>query len=157
MKRACLVLGMLGALAAFAQEPSGPAVITADRLVVNDRAQRAHFSGHVVLVRGTFRLQCPSLVAHYAERKGKYVLVRAEAEGGVSFVDARAHGRADRAVYEADAQRIVLLGHAVVERADGRLEGARIVHSLGTGETRAEPEAGGRVKLRIETDADQAP
>ncbi len=131
-------------------DAGGPTVITADRLVVDDRAQRAHFSGHVVLVRGAFRLECPTLVARYAERKGRLAFVRAEAEGGVRFADPRAHGRSDRAIYEADRERVVLVGHAVVEREGGRIEGERIVHSLATGRTEAAPPPGGRVRVRID-------
>ena len=130
--------------------PGTPTVITADRLAVDDRAQRARFSGHVVLVRGAFRLECPVLVAHYAKREGRLAFVRAEAEGGVRFADPRARGRADRAVYEADREHVVLMGHAVVEREGGRIEGERIVHSLATGRTEAAPPPGGRVRVRID-------
>ena len=148
---AALALFLPAAALAGTGSPAPETVITAEHLRVDDRAHRARFWGDVVLVRGAFRLQCPELVAHYAEEKGRLVLVAAEATGGVRFVHADVRGRADRARYDARAGKVVLIGHAVVEREGGRLEGARIAHDLKSGATQAAPpQEGGRVKVLIE-------
>ncbi|RME87400.1 MAG: hypothetical protein D6771_00540 [Zetaproteobacteria bacterium] len=154
-----LLAGVVWAAAAMAAEATNPPIeITADRARLVHARQQLELEGHVRLVRGAMRLECRRLVAVYAQDSGgRLELVRAVAHGEVHFWNEDTEGRGDEAVYDARAETVRLVGHAVLVRATGRVEGREIVYNLRTQQAQASPEEGKKVRVFIEEGGDAGP
>ncbi|MEO7602199.1 MAG: LptA/OstA family protein [Sphingomicrobium sp.] len=161
---ATLSLGtVLGA--GFAQAQSGvsalkghdskaPIDVDAARLEAQDRADRAIFSGNVVVRQGTLTLRTARLTLAYANTDGIDVN-RIDASGGVVISSPSETARGDFAVYDFNSRLITMVGNVRLERRGSYLNGGRLTLDLDPGRAvmdgglRGVGQSGGRVTGRF--------
>lgn len=160
---AAAATALLGA--GFAQAQSGvsalkghdskaPIDVDAARLEAQDRADRAIFSGNVVVRQGTLTLRTARLTLAYANTEGIDVN-RIDASGGVVISSPSETARGDFAVYDLDSRLITMVGNVRLERRGSFLNGGRLTLDLDTGRAvmdgglRGVGQNGGRVTGRF--------
>ena len=131
------------AAAAFAQsrEPvsalkghnsDAPIDLTADRLEVQDRADRAMFSGNVHVKQDELTLDTSRLTVAYSSSGGVQIK-RLDASGGVTVRSPSETARGSFGIYDLDRKLITLVGNVVLERQGSQLSGQRLVIDLDSG------------------------
>ena len=161
---ASLPLGaMLGAGLAQAQsgisalkghDSKAPIDVDAARLEAQDRADRAIFSGNVVVRQGSLTLRTARLTLAYASTNG-IDINRIDASGGVVITSPSETARGDFAVYDLNAGLITVVGNVRLDRNGSYLNGGRLTLDLNTGRAvmdgglRGINQSGGRVTGRF--------
>jgi lipopolysaccharide export system protein LptA len=149
MKRALplLLLAALGPAAAFGQvsalkglDTNAPVDVAADRIEVQDRADRAIFSGNVVVRQGQLTLTAPRLTVAYSN-SGGVQLRRIDASGGVTVRSPSETARGDVGIYDTQARIITLIGGVSLVQKDAKVNGGRLTIDLDSG--RAVMDGGG--------------
>ena len=136
-------LALATAAAAFAQarEPvsalkghnsDAPIDLTADRLEVQDRADRAMFSGNVKVRQDELTLDTARLTVAYSSSGGVQIN-RLDASGGVTVRSPSETARGAFGIYDLDRKLITLVGNVVLQRGGSQLSGQRLVIDLDTG------------------------
>ena len=136
-------LALATAAAAFAQarEPvsalkghnsDAPIDLTADRLEVQDRADRAMFSGNVKVRQDELTLDTARLTVAYSSSGGVQIK-RLDASGGVTVRSPSETARGAFGIYDLDRKLITLVGNVVLQRQGSQLSGQRLVIDLDTG------------------------
>ena len=144
-----LAITALGATAALAQvkqqqpisalkghNSNAPVDVTADRIEVQDRADRAIFAGNVHANQGELSLSTPRLTVAYSGGQGSaggVQIRRLDAAGGVVVKSPSETARGDFGVYDLDRRLITLIGNVQLDREQNRVNGARLVIDLDTG------------------------
>ena len=120
-----------------------------------DRADRAIFSGNVVVRQGELTLRTARLTVAYASQDGININ-RIDASGGVTVVSPSETARGDFAVYDLDQGLITMVGNVRLERGGSFLSGARLTIDLDSGRAlmdggglRGVNQGGGRVSGRF--------
>ena len=149
MKRLAPVL-LLAALAigpAFGQTSAlkghnsdAPVDVAADRIEVQDRADRAIFSGNVVVRQGDLTLTAARLTVAYS-RGGGVELRRIDASGGVTVRSPAETARGDVGIYDLERRIITLIGGVSLVQKDAKVNGGRLTIDLDSG--RAVMDGGG--------------
>lgn len=138
---AALATAVLGAGLAEAQsgvsalkghDSKAPIDVDAARLEAQDRADRAIFSGNVVVRQGTLTLRTARLTLAYASTNG-IDINRIDASGGVVITSPSETARGDFAVYDLDSRLITMVGNVRLERNGSFLNGGRLTLDLDTG------------------------
>jgi len=129
---------------------AGPVTVQADHLDIWNNKKQALFTGNVHLKRDDFELFCDSLRVFYTEKNG---IDRGVATGHVRMQQGDKHGHSDRADLDNKHQILTLTGHAVMEHASGRIEGATIIYHIQEKITEVLRGKGERVKLRIDANS----
>ncbi len=145
MRRKLLIpiaLACAGAAAlAQAQEPvsalkghnSNAAVdVTADRIEVQDRADRAIFAGNVHVRQDELTLDTARLTVAYASAGGIQIQ-RLDASGGVTVRSPSETARGDFGVYDLERKLITLIGGVQLSRGGSQISGSRLVIDLTSG------------------------
>ena len=160
---AALATAMLGAGLAQAQsgvsalkghDSKAPIDVDAARLEAQDRADRAIFSGNVVVRQGTLTLRTARLTLAYANTNG-IDINRIDASGGVVITSPSETARGDFAVYDLNSRLITMVGNVRLERNGSFLNGGRLTLDLDTGRAvmdgglRGINQSGGRVTGRF--------
>ena len=160
---AALATAMLGAGLAEAQsgvsalkghDSKAPIDVDAARLEAQDRADRAIFSGNVVVRQGTLTLRTARLTLAYANTNG-IDINRIDASGGVVITSPSETARGDFAVYDLNSRLITMVGNVRLERNGSFLNGGRLTLDLDTGRAvmdgglRGINQSGGRVTGRF--------
>ena len=160
---AVLATAMLGAGLAQAQsgvsalkghDSKAPIDVDAARLEAQDRADRAIFSGNVVVRQGTLTLRTARLTLAYANTNG-IDINRIDASGGVVITSPSETARGDFAVYDLNSRLITMVGNVRLERNGSFLNGGRLTLDLDTGRAvmdgglRGINQSGGRVTGRF--------
>lgn len=127
---------MMGALAVQAQVLTGhdsnaPVDFSADRIEVQDRADRVVVSGNVQVTQGNLRLTADRLTVAYS-RAGGIEINRLDAMGGVVVTRANETARGDVAIYDLDRRIITMLGNVQLTQGANRLSGGRLLIDLRT-------------------------
>lgn len=109
----------------------------ADRIEVQDRADRAILSGNVKVRQGGLTLNAARLTVAYA-RDGKGTsggvdVERLDASGGVVVTSATETARGDIAIYDLTRRIITMLGDVTLVQRQNELRGGRLVIDLNTG------------------------
>ena len=106
-------------------DKSEPVQISADRLEVDDVAQRLVFLGHAVAQQADITLSSDQLVVQYsgADRQIREIV----AEGNVRITQGERVATGQRAVYNKNEERIVLTGEPVVKEGSNSVQGQEIV------------------------------
>jgi lipopolysaccharide export system protein LptA len=114
---------------------NAPVDVTADRIEVQDRADRAMFVGNVHVTQAELTLDTPRLtVAYYGGKGGGGVqMKRLGAPGGVTVKSPSETARGDFGIYDLDRKLITLLGNVQLDREQNRVNGARLTIDLDTG------------------------
>jgi lipopolysaccharide export system protein LptA len=142
-----LLLAVLGPAAAFGQssalkghDSDAPVDVAADRIEVQDRADRAIFTGNVVVRQGRLTLTAPRITVAYSNAGGVQ-LRRIDAAGGVTVRSPSETARGNVGIYDTQARIITLIGGVSLVQKDAKVNGGRLTIDLDTG--RAVMDGGG--------------
>lgn len=121
-------------------DADAPVDVAADRIEVQDRADRAIFSGNVVVRQAQLQLNAARLTVAYSSAGG-IEIERIDASGGVLLRSPSETARGQYAIYDLERRLITLLGGVTLTRGDSRVSGGRLVLDLDSG--RAVMDGGG--------------
>lgn len=121
-------------------DSDAPVDVAADRIEVHDRADRAIFSGNVVVRQGELTLQAARLTLAYS-KAGGIQIERLDASGGVLVRSPSETARGQFAIYDISRRLITLIGGVTLTRGDSSVRGGRLVLDLDSG--RAVMDGGG--------------
>ncbi len=138
-----LAITALGATAGFAQsrEPisalkghnsDAPVDVTADRIEIQDRADRAIFAGNVRVRQAALSLDTERLTVAYSSSGGVQIR-RLDAAGGVVVRSPSETARGDFGIYDLDRKLITLIGKVQLVRGQNQVSGSRLVIDLDSG------------------------
>jgi lipopolysaccharide export system protein LptA len=137
MKTAFLAAVLLGPGTAFAQvlknhDSNAPVDFTADRIEVQDRADRVVVSGNVQVTQGDMRLTSSRLTVAYNRGSGVEIN-RMDAVGNVVVTRSNETAKGNVAIYDLDKKLITMLGNVELLQGGSRLTGGRLLIDLKTG------------------------
>ena len=142
---ATIALGASAALAQVKQEQptsalkghntNAPVDVSAQRLEVQDRADRAVFVGNVHAVQQDLTLDTPRLTVAYTGGTGgnNVQIQRLDATGGVVVKSPSETAKGDMGIYDLDRKLITLIGNVQLNRQDNQINGQRLVIDLDSG------------------------
>ncbi len=150
MRKTGIVLALTAALAttAFAQvrqeqpvsalkghNSNAPVDVSADRIEVQDRADRAVFAGNVHAVQQDLTLDTPRLTVAYSGGTGgnNVQIHRLDAAGGVVVKSPSETAKGDIGIYDLDRKLITLIGNVQLDRENNQVMGQRLVIDLDSG------------------------
>ena len=150
-------LGQGAGSALKGHDTDSPVDVAADRIEVQDRADRAIFSGNVEVRQGALQLNTTRLTVAYANAGG-IEIKRLEATGGVLLRSPSETARSQYAIYDLDQRLVTMIGGVTLVRGGNQVQGGRLVLDLDSGRavldggTAGAPgtsETGGRVTGRF--------
>lgn len=109
-----------------------PVDVTADRIEVQDRADRAIFAGNVHVTQAELTLDTQRLTVAYSS-VGSIQIQRLDASGGVVVTSPSEKARGDFGVYDLNRKLITLVGNVRLNRGDSQILGSRLVIDLNSG------------------------
>ena len=114
---------------------TAPVDVTSDRIEVQDRADRAVFSGNVHVTQADMTLDTARLTVAYSGGQGSTGLQidRLDAAGGVVVHSPSETAKGDFGVYDLDKRLITLIGNVQLNRQDNQVNGSRLVIDLDSG------------------------
>ena len=113
-------------------DSNAPVDVAADRIEVQDRADRAVFAGNVHVKQQELTLDSARLTVAYTNVKGVQIQ-RLDASGGVVVKSPTETARGAFGVYDLDRKLITLVGGVELQREQSRITGARLVIDLTSG------------------------
>lgn len=128
-------MGVNGAQAQLLQghNSNAPVNFSADRIEVQDRADRVVVSGNVHVTQENLTLDSARMTVAY-HNAGGIEIDRLDASGDVRVVRGTDRARGDVAIYDLGSKLITMLGNVQLEQANGnQLTGGRLVMDLATG------------------------
>jgi lipopolysaccharide export system protein LptA len=126
-------LGQSGAPSALkGHNTDAPVNVDADRIEVQDRADRVIFSGNVVARQAELTLNAARVTLAYTDTRGIQI-ERINASGGVTVRSPSETARGQLAIYDLRSRLITLLGGVTLTRGDSRVSGGRLVLDLNSG------------------------
>ena len=158
---AAVTVGLAGL--AHAQDPvsalrghnsNAPVDVAADRIEVQDRADRAIFAGNVNVRQAQLTLETDRLTVAYSSAGGIQIQ-RLDASGGVVVRSPSETARGDFGIYDLDRRLITLVGDVVLSRQGSQISGSRLVIDLASGRAVVDggpagvDQSGGRVTGRF--------
>ena len=133
---------------------NAPVDFAADRIELQDRADRAVLSGNVDITQGDMRLRASRVTIAYAAG-GQTDVTKMDASGGVTLTSSTETARAQFAIYDLRTRLVTMIGGVVLSRnGQGETRGNRMVLNMNTGLAtldggRVGGAAGGRVTGRF--------
>lgn len=124
--------GQGGASALQGHNTNAPVDVAADRIEVQDRADRATFSGNVEVRQGGLTLNAPRLTVAYSN-SGGLDIDRIDASGGVRLTSPSETATGSFAIYDTGRRLITMIGDVTLTRGPNRLNGNRLVIDLTSG------------------------
>jgi lipopolysaccharide export system protein LptA len=113
-------------------DSNAPIDLQADRLEVQDRADRAMFSGNVHVKQAELTLDTARLTVAYSSTGGVQI-DRLDASGGVTVRSPSEVAKGDFGIYDLDKKLITLVGNVMLTRQDSQIAGQRLVIDLDSG------------------------
>lgn len=135
-------LGQEAASALKGHNSNAPVDVAADRIEVQDRADRAIFSGNVVARQGELTLSAARVTLAYSN-PGELQIDRIDASGGVTVTSPSETARGRYAIYDIEDRLITVIGDVTLVRGDSHVNGGRLVIDLATGRAVMDGGAGG--------------
>ena len=114
-------------------DANAPVDVEADRIEVQDRADRAVFSGNVHAIQGDLKLDAARVTVAYTGGAGGTQIQRLDASGGVKVTSPTETATGQFAIYDLNKRLITMLGGVVLVRGDNRVTGGRLVMDLNSG------------------------
>jgi lipopolysaccharide export system protein LptA len=140
MRKTTLLLALLPLFAVPASgqalkghNSNAPVDVEADRIEVQDRADRAIFSGNVRVRQAGMSLNAARLTVAYDNKSGGVDIERLDASGGVSVVSATESATGEFAVYDLPRRLITMVGGVTLVQGANRISGGRLVIDLNSG------------------------
>jgi len=115
---------------------NAPVDVQADRIEVQDRADRAIFAGNVHVTQAEMTLDTPRLTVAYSgggQGQNNVQIRRLDAAGGVTVKSPTETARGDFGIYDLDRKLITLIGNVQLNREQNQVNGARLVIDLDSG------------------------
>ena len=115
---------------------NAPVDVTADRIEVQERADRAMFVGSVHVTQAELTLDTQRLTVAYSggqQNSGGPKIQRLDAAGGVVVRSPSETARGDFGIYDLDRRLITLLGNVQLNREQDQVTGSRLVIDLDSG------------------------
>lgn len=114
---------------------NAPVDVSADRIEVQDRADRAVFAGNVHAVQQDLTLDTPRLTVAYSGGTGgnNVQIHRLDAAGGVVVKSPSETAKGDIGIYDLDRKLITLIGNVQLDRENNQVSGQRLVIDLDSG------------------------
>src|SRR5215213_9432160 len=106
-----------------------PVDVTADRIEVQDRADRAIFAGNVHVTQAELSLDTARLTVAYSggqSQPGGVQIRRLDAAGGVVVHSPSETAKGDFGIYDLDRKLITLIGNVQLARQQNLVSGARL-------------------------------
>jgi len=113
-------------------DSNAPVDVSADRIEVQDRADRAVFAGNVKARQGELSLDTARLTLAYTSGNG-IKINRLDASGGVVVTSPSETARGNFAVYDLDRKLITLVGDVRLAREGSTINGSRLLIDLNSG------------------------
>jgi lipopolysaccharide export system protein LptA len=113
-------------------DSNAPVDVSADRIEVQDRADRAVFAGNVKARQGELTLDTARLTLAYTSGDG-IKINRLDASGGVVVTSPSETARGNFAVYDLDRKLITLVGDVRLAREGSTINGSRLLIDLNSG------------------------
>jgi len=113
-------------------DSNAPVDVSADRIEVQDRADRAVFAGNVKARQGELSLDTARLTLAYTSGNG-IKINRLDASGGVVVTSPSETARGNFAVYDLDRKLITLVGEVRLAREGSTINGSRLLIDLNSG------------------------
>ena len=113
-------------------DSDAPIDVAADRIEVQDRADRAIFAGNVKVRQASLSLDTERLTVAYSSGGGIQIR-RLDAAGGVVVRSPSETARGNFAIYDLDKKLITLVGAVQLNRGGSRVAGSRLVIDLESG------------------------
>ncbi len=146
---------ILASLAAFLAVPASgqalkghnsnaPVDVDADRIEVQDRADRAVFSGNVRVQQAGLTMNAARLTVAYANGAGSGVEIqRLDATGGVTVKSASETASGEVAIYDLPRKLITMVGGVTLTQRGNIVRGGRMVIDLTSGRAVVDGRASG--------------
>lgn len=113
-------------------DSSAPVNFTADRIEVQDRADRVVVSGNVQVTQAGLTLNAARMTVAY-RNAGGIEIDRIDATGNVVVTKGNETARGNAAIYDLDRRLITMLGNVQLTQGSNRLTGGRLLIDLNTG------------------------
>jgi lipopolysaccharide export system protein LptA len=140
MRKTTLLLALLPLFAVPASgqalkghNSNAPVDVEADRIEVQDRADRVVLSGNVRVRQAGLSLNAARLTVAYDNKGGGVDIERLDASGGVSVVSATESATGEFAVYDLPRRLITMVGGVTLVQGANRINGGRLVIDLNSG------------------------
>ncbi|MEH3108149.1 MAG: OstA family protein [Sphingomonas fennica] len=140
---AILLTMLLAAAPAAAQEATSalrnhngnaPVDVSADRIELQDRADRAVFSGNVRVVQAEMTIEAARMtVAYSSAAGGDRQVQRIDAAGNVVVTSPTETARGNSGIYDLNRRLVTLIGNVRLTRGPNSVNGGRLVIDLTTG------------------------
>lgn len=115
-------------------DTNAPVDVEADRIEVQDRADRAMFVGNVRVNQAGLTLTSARLTVAYANSAGSGVQIeRLDATGGVTIHKADQTAQGSTAIYDLPRRLITMVGGVTLTQGQSRISGGRLVIDLNSG------------------------
>ncbi|MFC7536311.1 LptA/OstA family protein [Sphingomonas sp. GCM10030256] len=111
---------------------NAPVDVSADRIEVQDRVDRAVFVGNVKVRQAELALDTERLTVAYSSGGGIQI-ERLDASGGVVIRSPSETARGNFAVYDLDRKLITMIGNVQLIRGGSQVNGQRLVIDLDSG------------------------
>ena len=135
---------MAGAQALKNHNSNAPVDVAADRIEVQDRANRAVFAGNVHVVQSGLVIDASRLTVAYASGGGGSPSIqRLDATGGVTVKSADQTARGNSAIYDLNRRIITMLGGVTLVQGGNTVRGGRLVIDLNSGRSVIDGSAAG--------------
>ena len=139
---ALLAVAQVGAQALAGHDSDAPVSYAADRIELQDKANRVILSGNVDIAQGGLRLKADRTTVAYTNN-GSIKIQRIDATGGVLVTRGNESARGDVAIYDFNQRIITLAGGVGLNRGSDTLNGGRLVIDLKSGLSSVDGGSGG--------------
>ena len=112
---------------------NAPVDVEADRIEVQDRADRAMFIGNVRVRQGGLSLSSARLTVAYDSSGSGVEIQRIDASGGVTVSSADQTAQGDIALYDLPRRLITVVGGVTLTQGASQVRGSRLVIDLNSG------------------------
>ena len=138
---AALAQSQQGVSALKGHNSNAPVDVTADRIEVQDRADRAIFAGNVHATQAEMTLETERLTVAYSNKPasgagstaGGVQIHRLDAAGGVVVRSPSETAKGDFGIYDLDRKLITLIGNVQLTQRNNIVNGQRLVINLDSG------------------------
>ena len=113
-------------------DTNAPVDVAADRIEIQDRLDRAVFSGSVDVRQGQLRLNSERITIAYSSQGG-IDIDRIDATGGVRLTSPSETARSESAIYDLNERIVTMLGNVQLNQGQNVVRGGRLVLDLDTG------------------------
>lgn len=121
---------------------NAPVNFSADRIEVQDRADRVVVSGNVVVDQAGLTLKAARMTVAYRQT-GSVEIDRIDASGNVIVTRGVETARGNVAIYDLNRRLITMLGNVQLNQGTNRLTGGRLVMDLASGRSTVDGRSAG--------------